>query len=146
MTLRLSALTLTLALITIPFTAANSLAQETSLSNAQNRIVNNGIDSLKGAADRQLAQSWTNAKKVAEFICRPVALPTLKAHLPGVDRVFLGMAQDNSLTLNANDELSGIGTARGAKGWRDFTFKCMIAPETGRVTHFEMSLKPDVPH
>jgi hypothetical protein len=109
---------------------------EIALSPAETAAINHQIASLHSAADRGVANEWSDAKKVAEIICRPAALPVLKKQLPGTDRVFLGTEDPKTLTLESNVKLTGTGSARATAGWQDFTFNCEIDPKTAKVTSF----------
>ena len=84
-----------------------------------------------------MASGWSNTKKVAELICRPAALSVLKKQTPGVDRVFLGTDDPQTLTLESNSRLTGTGQFRTLQGWTDFTFTCDVNAETGKVTAFK---------
>ncbi len=110
---------------------------EPALSAAQKAAVAKQIATLKSSSDRSTAQGWSNAKKVAELICRPAALPILKKQTRGADRVFLGTRSPQSLTLESNRRLTGSGEVRTPQGWHDFTFTCELNPATGKVTHFQ---------
>jgi hypothetical protein len=112
-------------------------ASEPDLSAAETTVVNRQIATLKAAGDRHMATGWSNAKKVAELICRPAALSILKKQTPGVDRVFLGTDDPQTLTLESNSRLTGTGQFRTVQGWTDFTFTCDVNAETGKVTAFE---------
>ncbi|HMF77044.1 MAG TPA: hypothetical protein VK604_15405 [Bryobacteraceae bacterium] len=111
---------------------------EPALSAAENAVVARQLATLKGPVDRHMAEGWTNAKKVAEFMCRPAALPILQKREKGVDRVFLGTDAPETLTLAGNRRLTGIGQYRAPKGWQDFTFTCDLNPDTGKVTAFQI--------
>lgn len=111
-------------------------AGEPDLSAAETTVVNRQIATLKASGDRRMASGWSNAKKVAELICRPAALPVLKKQTAGVDRVFLGTDDPQTLTLESNSRLTGTGQFRTSQGWTDFTFTCDVNAETGRVTAF----------
>lgn len=110
---------------------------EPALSPAETAGVNRQIATLKSAGERKMAQEWSNAKKVGEFLCRPAALSILKKQLRGVDKVFLGTDAPNSLTLVNDEQLTGTGQYRDPQGWRYFTFTCDINPATGKVTAFQ---------
>lgn len=114
---------------------------EPSLSPAQKVVVEGAISRLKSPEERNLANGWSNAKKVAEFICRPAALPVLKRRAPGADKVFLGTDQPATLTLVSQRSLTGVGQARTGAVWRDFTFSCALTPSSGRVAGFTAVLK-----
>jgi hypothetical protein len=123
--------------------AANN--QEPALSTAERHIVAQGIATLKTPADRTLAGSWNNAKKVAELICRPAALPALKKQDQRIDRVFLGTDDPKSLTLETSGRLTGSGQFRTLHGWQDFSFACEVNPETAKVTSFQIIPLPAHP-
>jgi hypothetical protein len=112
-------------------------ASEPDLSAAETAVVNRQIATLKASGDRHMATGWSNAKKVAELICRPAALSVLKKQTPGVDRVFLGTDDPQTLTLESNSRLTGTGQFRTPQGWTDFAFTCNVNAETGKVTAFQ---------
>ena len=115
---------------------------EPALSPAETAAVTRQIATLHSSVDRSMANGWSNAKKVAELICRPAALPVLKKQIPGTDRVFLGTDDPKTLNLESNAKLTGTGSARNPKGWQDFSFTCEIDPETGKVASFVPTLTP----
>lgn len=125
--------------------AQTSSPKEPELSARQKVVVNRKIAGLKSPVDRHVAESWSNAKKVAELLCRPAALAALKKQTPDVDRVFLGTDDPHTLNLQSIRRLTGSGEFRTEKGWQDFTFTCDLDPETGRVKSFQPvlpSMKP----
>jgi hypothetical protein len=115
---------------------------EPALSPAESAAVTRQVATLHSSVDRSMANGWSNAKKVAELICRPAALPVLKKQIPGTDRVFLGTDDPRTLSLESNAKLTGTGSARNPKGWQDFTFTCELNPETGKVISFVPVLTP----
>ncbi|MEO6815838.1 MAG: hypothetical protein ABI177_03995 [Edaphobacter sp.] len=110
---------------------------DSALSPAQSAVVSRQIATLKSSADRNVAQEWSDAKKVAELICRPAALSILKRQIKGADRVFLGTEAPQSLTLDSNRRLTGSGQVRTPHGWKDFTFTCNLNQVTGKVIGFK---------
>jgi hypothetical protein len=108
-----------------------------TLSPAETAVISLQIATLKSSTDRNVAQGWSNAKKVAELICRPVALPLLKKQIKGADRVFLGTDAPQSLTLESNRRLTGSGQVRTPQGWKNFNFTCNLNPTTGKVIDFK---------
>jgi hypothetical protein len=125
------------------FMPTNACAQGTAaqpaeavLSPAENSAIDQQIAALHSAADRALAREWTNARKVAEVLCRPAATAVLRKQIPGTDRFFLGTDDPKTLTLESSEKLSGTGTARTPKGWQDFTFTCKLDSATAKVTSF----------
>jgi hypothetical protein len=141
---------ITLAAIVIIATASMNAAParqaanqtEPALSPAESAAVTRQVATLHSSVDRSMANGWSNAKKVAELICRPAALPVLKKQIPGTDRVFLGTDDPKTLNLASNAKLTGTGSARNPKGWQDFSFACEIDPETGKVASFVPVLTP----
>jgi hypothetical protein len=115
---------------------------QTTLSPAETAAIAHQIATLHSSADRGVANGWSDAKKVAELICRPVALPALRKQISGADRVFLGTDDPKTLSLESNAKLTGTGSARGAQGWQDFSFTCEIDPATAKPTVFTAVLTP----
>lgn len=115
---------------------------EPTLSPAQSVKITRAIAALKMPEERNLASGWSNAKKVAEIICRPAALPALKRQVPQADRVILGTDDPTTLTLVSTRSLTGSGSVRAGSQWRDFTFTCALTPSSGKVAGFTAVLKP----
>ncbi|EAQ8164021.1 hypothetical protein ABXZ70_004538 [Salmonella enterica] len=94
---------------------------------------------IKNSSDFQsIRAEWTEAHKVAEFLCRPVALKMIRNTLPDVDKVFLGDGKNGGLTLNSPSRLTGTGQYRtGGVNWVPFEFSCQLSPSTGAVTGFD---------
>lgn len=114
---------------------------EAALSPAEAAVISRQITALKSSTDRNIAMKWSNAKKVAELICRPAALPILKKQIKGADRVFLGTDAPQTLILESDRRLAGSGQVRTPQGWQDFTFTCDVNPATGKAIGFQI-----VPH
>lgn len=121
--------------------AADKTVGEPQLSAAQARVVEEQIAGFKSAEGRQLASKWSNAKKVAEIMCQPLALETLRNRVPGTDRVFLGTEDQGTLTLSSNRLLSGRGELRLGNDWREFLFDCHLDPDTGKATAFRVTFE-----
>jgi len=115
---------------------------ESVLSTAETAAINRQIATLHSVAEREMANEWTDAKKVAETLCRPAALSAIKRKIAGVDRVFLGTDDPKTLNLESNQRLTGTGSARAPSGWQDFTFICELDPATAKVTSFRPRLTP----
>jgi hypothetical protein len=127
---------------TPPAAPPTVLGGEPELSLAQKAAIAKSIAALKTPEERRLATSWSNAKKVAEVLCRPAALPALKKQVPNADRVFLGTDDPKTLTLVSTRSLTGAGQVRSGSAWRDFTFTCALMPSSGKVAGFTAVLKP----
>lgn len=134
--------TVTLTLLMAICHLANAADRsEVTLSSSETTVISRQIATLKSSTDRDVATSWSNAKKVAELICRPGALPILKKQIKGADRVFLGTDASQTLILESSRRLTGSGQVRTPQGWQDFTFTCNLNPTTGTVIDFQI-----VPH
>lgn len=112
------------------------------LSPAEQDAVLAQIAELASPEERALASEWTEAKKVAEFICRPLATSELKNWDKGADRVFLGTDDPATLELASNRQLTGSGEVRTGSDWTSFTFTCELDPESGKATSFQTNLPP----
>lgn len=112
-------------------------SKEPALSAAETEAVNRAIATLHSESDRKVAAEFSNAKKVAEMLCRPAATAYWKKKTPGVDRVFLGTSDPHTLVLESDRRLTGTGQYRTPKGWTDFAFVCSLDPAKGTVTSFE---------
>ena len=132
----------TIALALAALAATGAEPAEPPLSPAQKAVVAKVISGLKSPEERSMASGWSNAKKVAEVICRPAALPALKKQVPNADRVFLGTDDPKTLTLVSTRSLTGAGQVRSGSAWRDFTFTCALMPSSGKVAGFTAVLKP----
>lgn len=131
----------TIALALAALAATGAEPAEPPLSAAQKAVVAKVISGLKSPEERSMASGWSNAKKVAEFICRPAALPALKKQVPDADKVFLGTDSPATLTLVSKRSLTGVGQVRSGAAWRDFTFTCALMPSSGKVAGFTAVLK-----
>ena len=112
-------------------------ADVSRLSPAQASVAASRIAALKYPQERALASGWTDAKKVAEFMCRPLAMKVLKRRDKSADRVFLGTDDPGTLNLVSNRSLTGSGQVRTKSGWQTFTFTCGVDPRTGRAVSFQ---------
>lgn len=121
-------------------TSAVSANENTLLSAAQEEVIAQNIEQLQSQADRDVALSWSDAKKVAEFICRPLALDDLQKWNAEANRVFLGTDDPSTLNLESGRMLSGSGEVRTGDGWASFEFSCELNPDTGEALSFETDL------
>lgn len=127
--------TLVCVLLIAPASAV--YADTPRLSAAQNAVVARDIAKLKFPQERALASGWTDAKKAAEFICRPLAMKVLQRRNKTADRVFLGTDDPKTLNLVSNRRLDGSGQVRTANGWQEFSFICQLSPKTGTALSFK---------
>jgi hypothetical protein len=111
--------------------------QQPKLSGAEQSAIADQIGKVKSSSDRQAIKSWSNAKKVAEFICRPAALHSLAKQEPSIDKVMLGTDDPATLSLESVGRLKGVGQYRKGDKWSDIDFVCDIDPDTGKVSSFQ---------
>ncbi|MCJ8519002.1 hypothetical protein ABID21_001909 [Pseudorhizobium tarimense] len=117
--------------------AISNASAASILSAAQQKVISKGINELKAEEERTLANGWPDAKKVAELICRPLALTELKRSFKEADRVFLGTDDPATLVLESDELLTGTGEVRAGDDWIPLKFACGLNPETGAATSFE---------
>jgi hypothetical protein len=129
-------LSVSLLLGALPLVGQSS-RKEPALSAGEARVIDMKIESMRSESDRKVAREWSNAKKVAEVICRPRATAYWKKTAPGTDRVFLGTSDPSTLVLESARRLTGSGQYRTPNGWIDFNFTCELDPDRGRVSRFE---------
>jgi hypothetical protein len=135
---------LLLAMIAPPGSAAAPAAADgpaARLSPSQAAVISGAIAKLKSPQERSLASAWTDAKKVAEFICRPQATTVLKRRF-NADRVFLGTDDPSTLELRSDAQLTGNGQYRAGSKWRTFAFSCVLDPRKGTATSFQTTAAP----
>ncbi|PHM44762.1 hypothetical protein Xmau_01476 [Xenorhabdus mauleonii] len=80
-------------------------------------------------------ESWSDTKKVAEFICRPFALPVIQKQHKDADKIFLGEVSPDDIKLTSASELVGIGMYRTGMDWHDIRFTCKL-DATGKAHSF----------
>ncbi|EDP9049359.1 DUF930 domain-containing protein [Salmonella enterica subsp. enterica] len=129
------------------FMLASPLRAEMLTSVQQSYLEQTMRTQIKNDSDFQsIRAEWTEAHKVAEFLCRPAALNALRKTHPEVDKVFLGDGKNGGLTLHSSSQLTGTGQYRaGGINWVLFSFRCMLSPSTGAVTGFDYRLNTDPP-
>lgn len=117
--------------------AQNAADPSTSvLSSRQQQVIRNEFSKIGSLAERQMAMDWSDAKKVSETMCRPMALRYFKKQYRDADRVFLGNDHSGSLKLESNQLLTGTGQVRAGGAWHYFTFSCQLNPRNGQAVSF----------
>ncbi|CDG15813.1 hypothetical protein [Xenorhabdus doucetiae] len=90
-----------------------------------------------------MVEGWSETKKVAEFICRPFALPVIQKYHKDADKVFLGIDSPGDIKLKNASELVGIGMYRTDDGWHNIRFSCKLdAIGKARSFKFENIVPP----
>ena len=115
-------------------------ATRSELSPRQQQAIRNAFSGLHTKAEREIAMHMSDAQKVAETMCRPIALEYFRERYETADRVFLGTGNDGSLILHGNSRLTGTGQVREGFNWHYFTFDCQLNPATGYATSFSANL------
>ena len=130
-------------LVLTPAVAENTDMQQTDqseLSPRQQQAIRNAFSGLHSKAEQKMAMQMSDAQKVAETMCRPIALEYFRERYETADRVFLGTGGEGSLTLHGNSRLTGTGQVREGFNWHYFTFDCYLNPATGYATSFSANL------
>ncbi|AOM41866.1 hypothetical protein [Xenorhabdus hominickii] len=99
----------------------------TPLSKTQKKYLQQQInEQITDKSALPMVDSWSETKKVAEFICRPLALSVIKQQYKDADKVFLGIDSPNDIRLENSSELIGIGMYRTDDGWNNIKFTCKL--------------------
>ncbi|EEO27455.2 hypothetical protein [Oxalobacter paraformigenes] len=114
----------------------SSAKAKSELSPRQQQHIRSAFAKLSSPGERKMAMKWSDAKKVAETMCRPAALNYFQKQYTGADRVFLGTGESGSLKLEGNRQLTGTGQVREGNNWHYFTFDCQLNPATGYAVSF----------
>ncbi|MBS7405077.1 MAG: hypothetical protein KIG22_03980, partial [Oxalobacter sp.] len=86
-----------------PAAAENTDMQQTDqseLSPRQQQAIRNAFSGLHSKAEQKMVMQMSDAQKVAETMCRPIALEYFRERYETADRVFLGTGGEGSLTLH----------------------------------------------
>lgn len=122
----------------VPERAHGEEAYNRSLDAVELRELDRLIAGIPDGLSRQIVRKWSAATQIAEFQCRPVALPVISRYWPEddpVDQVIMLKGKGDLFLVN-NQRLSGRGQMRTASGWHDFRYQCELDPLTGRVSRF----------
>lgn len=132
--------TLVLAVMVYGSTVCPAQAAEVILNPAQREYLNTLINhQLRGQSDRDYVQkNWTEAQRVAEFICRPLGQQFVKQAFAGVDKVILDQGAKNTQHLRSVTLLTGTGQYRTGNDWTPFHYECVISGQTGEALEFRL--------
>lgn len=125
------------ALVILAVMTWGVVSAQGGLSKAQTAAIDKILSAMQ-PADRKMSTSWSDAKKLVEFLCQPVAMAELKKTFPKADRVFFGPDEEGvkKFVVDPQKSVAGSGTFREAAAWHDFTFTCTFNPETAAATSF----------
>lgn len=117
-----------------------AFAANVTLNPAQVEHLNNVINhEVKGKDDRNFVYTnWTEAQRVAEFICRPLALKELQKRYTDVDKVIFDQGKHNMQRLISPALLTGNGQYRRGINWTTFHFACELSVKTGEAMGFRL--------
>lgn len=127
-----------------------SFATSSLLTPAQQHMKQVMDTRINNTGDRKIIlHEWSNAHRVAEFLCRPAALEALRKQDKKADKVFPGNGKNGGLNLQPATRLTGAGQCRtDGTVWKIFSFSCDLSPVTGGVTNFRSDanrLRPMAP-
>ncbi|ECC8733136.1 DUF930 domain-containing protein [Salmonella enterica subsp. enterica] len=129
----------------LSFSVWGRIVQVEVLTPGQRNVLESVINKqVKNDNDRLFVRNtWSEARLVAEFLCRPAALKEIRKHYPDAGKVFLGSGHNSGLTLHSSTRLTGKGQyiRRGSTEWHAFNFECLTDVDKGRVKRFRYSEK-----
>lgn len=122
-------------------------AHEATLNHVQRDHLNMLINhQLRTQSERDYVnKSWTEAQRVAEFICRPLAQHFIQQKFAGVDKVILDQGPKNTQHLMSANLLAGNGQYRIGNDWTPFHYECGISEQTGESLDFRLLKRELVP-
>ncbi|EBC1602732.1 TPA: hypothetical protein G8L55_004537 [Salmonella enterica] len=105
---------------------------------------------INNTGDRKIIlHEWSDAHRVAGFLCRLQSLKPCGNKNKKADKVFLGNGKNGGLNLQPATILTGAGQCRtDGTVWKIFSFSCELSPVTGGVTNFRSDanrLRPMAP-
>lgn len=132
--------TLVFATVVYGSTVCPAQADEATLPPQQREYLNTQINQqLRSQSDRDYVSTyWTEAQRVAEFICRPLAQRFIEQAFTGVDKVILDQGPKNTQHLRSSTRLTGNGEYRTGNDWTPFHYECVISGQTGEALEFRL--------
>jgi hypothetical protein len=131
------------AVILVGIIAAVAAAGAQSvLSPAQQKVIN-AKTAKWNAEQMKVHNEKTDARKLADFFCAPLALAELKKADKTANKVVLGADENGESPLAAvgNTKVSGLGTARFYGTWKTFAFECTLDATKATATSFTYKMK-----
>ncbi|ECI4646614.1 hypothetical protein ID80_004776 [Salmonella enterica subsp. enterica serovar Ball] len=121
-------------------------AADTNLTQEQSTLLKKLIDNrLKKPAEKKFVNNeWTEAQRVAEFICRPLAEKVVKNHFPAADKILFDQGHNNRHHLVSATLLEGNGQYRTGNNWVPFYYQCELSAKTGEALEFRFMRKKKV--
>ncbi|POT56154.1 hypothetical protein C3432_19455 [Citrobacter amalonaticus] len=121
----------------------SACADEHVLNPAQSSYLHSLIKTeLRNLDDQNYVNSnWTEAQRVAEFICRPLAQKYVKSLFPKVDKVIMDQGKTNKQRLISSTRLTGNGQYRSGNSWTPFDYECQLSEKTGKALKFNFLSK-----
>ena len=129
--------------VTATVIVSSPVSAQTVLSPAQQKVVSQQVTRLKGTEEKADVNGWSDARKLAEFFCRPIALAEFKKANKQASRVFLGRDDEDvkKFVIEGNTKVSGNGSVRFFGEWKDFSFACTLDPDKGTATSFKYQIE-----
>lgn len=91
-----------------------------------------------------MVQSWSDAKKLAEFFCASAGLKAMQKQEKSAGRILMGPdeAGTKKFILVGNTHLKGKGAVRLGPNWKNFEFTCELDALKGIVSSFTYIILP----
>ncbi|EJF5505686.1 DUF930 domain-containing protein [Salmonella enterica] len=108
------------------------------LNQVQRNYLNLLIERQVGySSDREIIKTWSESRKAAEFICRPLAKKIISEKYPSTDKVILSQGKEGDVYLKSSTLLVGEGAFRAGEQWMNFSFQCELSETTGKPLKFD---------
>ncbi len=107
--------------------------KDAKLTPQQVSALNTLIDKqVTRSGDRKIIEGWTEAQRVAEFICRPAVQKEIRQQFPAADKTILDLGTGNH-HLESPSLLTGNGQFRTGIEWTHFNYRCELTENSGMV-------------
>ncbi|MJN99469.1 hypothetical protein DNX92_23150 [Salmonella enterica subsp. enterica] len=125
-------------IVSLVFSSSAHLAYatgvEAKLTPQQVSALNALIDKqVTQPGDREIIAGWTEAQRVAEFICRPALQKEIRRQFPAADKTILDQGTGNQHHLESPSLLTGNGQFRTGIEWTRFNYRCELTGSSGMV-------------
>jgi hypothetical protein len=108
----------------------------------EKKTIDAAIAALTEPEEMRRAMQGSSTRKVANYLCRPLAAHLLASQMAGADELVLGTDDPHSLRLVNHRRLDGSGSVHVHGGTVSFHFSCTLNPQTGHASDFVVTYRP----
>lgn len=121
---------------------AGPAAAESGLSTAEQAVIAKKTARVS-ATEKQMIESWSDGKKLAEFFCAGAGLAKIRKAHPKADRLVLGPSENavKAFKVDGNRGVAGAAALRVGGDWKELSFECKVDPERAVVVGFEYAVR-----